>query len=157
MLRGAGGRDNIRGGGGDDVLEGGNQKDKLKGGDGDDTLIGGANRDTLKGGGGDDAFVFDHKLRPAKKAMDKITDFQVKHDTIHLDQSVFKHLDLGELDKSDFGSGSKSAGQDKHDLYYEKDTGILSYDRNGNKAGGDVAIAKLDADLHLHADNFLVI
>ncbi|MCB1487080.1 MAG: hypothetical protein KDJ88_06435, partial [Bauldia sp.] len=156
-LAGAGGRDNIRGGGGDDVLEGGAGRDKLKGGSGDDTLIGGAHHDTLKGGSGDDAFVFGPKLRPAKKAMDKIVDFQVKHDTIHLDHVAFKHLDMGAVASSDFGAGFRKASHDKHELYYQKNTGILYYDKNGNKSGGDIAIAKLDAHLNLDADHLLVI
>ncbi|MEP4469253.1 MAG: hypothetical protein ABJ060_02910 [Bauldia litoralis] len=157
MLDGAGGKDKIKAGGGDDELIGGAGKDNLKGQAGDDTLSGGNGRDKLKGGSGDDAFVFDSKLKSNKKAMDKILDFSTGDDQVHLDGAVFKKLDVGDLHKSDFKAGGKKAKADDHDLYYHRKSGVLYYDKNGNKKGGDVAIAKLDKNLDLSHDDFLVI
>lgn len=58
VLEGGRGRDNLRGGSGDDVLNGNRGGDRLSGGDGDDVLSGGRGRDVLDGGQGDDTFVF---------------------------------------------------------------------------------------------------
>ena len=76
---------------GDDALWGNGGKDKLKGGDGDDTLRGGLGNDRLKGGADGDFFVFSTKFNE-KKNVDKIADFSHKHDTILLDNTIFKKL-----------------------------------------------------------------
>jgi len=53
-IDGGEGDDDLKSGGGDDILLGGAGDDKLKGGKGDDILLGGAGADKLKGGHGDD-------------------------------------------------------------------------------------------------------
>ena len=98
---------------GDDALWGNGGKDKLKGGDGDDTLRGGLGNDRLKGGADDDSFVFSTKLNE-KKNVDKIADFSHKHDTILLDNTIFKKLKVeGELKGKFFEIGKRGRRQER--------------------------------------------
>ncbi|MGO4574063.1 M10 family metallopeptidase C-terminal domain-containing protein, partial [Microvirga sp. 2TAF3] len=77
-----------------EALKGTAGKNVLKGGSGDDKLYGKLGNDVLTGGAGKDIFVFDTK--PNKKTnLDTITDFNVKDDTIWLDNAVFKKLGKG--------------------------------------------------------------
>ena len=150
-------KDVLKGLDGDDALWGNGGKDKLKGGDGDDTLRGGLGNDRLKGGADDDSFVFSTKLSE-KKNVDKVADFSHKHDTILLDNAIFKKLkDEGELKGKFFEIGSEA--DDKNDyVLYDKETGALSYDADGSKDKVKaVEFAQLDDHLKLKADDFLII
>ena len=149
-------KDVLSGLGGDDALWGHGRKDKLKGGDGDDTLRGGLGNDRLKGGADSDSFVFSTKL--GKKNVDKVADFSHKHDTIFLDNAIFKKLKVdGELKGKFFEIGNEA--DDKNDyVLYDEDTGGLSYDRDGSKDKiKPVEFARLDDHLKLKVDDFLVI
>src|SRR4029079_13974062 len=85
---------------------------------------------------GKDTFVFDTK--PSKAAMDTISDFSVKSDSIWLDNAVFKKLGKAgtktkpaQLKKDFFVKGSEA--KDKNDyLVYDKKKGLLSYDADGS-------------------------
>ena len=59
VLLGLNGRNQIDGGGGNDIIHGGhgNSGDILIGGDGDDVIFGGSGNDDLQGGTGDDTFL----------------------------------------------------------------------------------------------------
>ncbi len=59
VLLGLDGRNQIDGGGGDDIIHGGHDAsgDILMGGDGDDVIFGGSGNDDLQGGDGDDTFI----------------------------------------------------------------------------------------------------
>jgi hypothetical protein len=59
VLLGLDGRNQIDGGGGDDVIHGGHDAsgDILSGGDGNDVIFGGSGNDDLQGGNGDDTFI----------------------------------------------------------------------------------------------------
>lgn len=57
ILEGGAGDDKLRGGSGDDVLTGGEGRDDLRGDGGEDVLTGGAGDDALRGGGGEDTLV----------------------------------------------------------------------------------------------------
>jgi Ca2+-binding RTX toxin-like protein len=56
-LYGRGGKDELEGGIGNDILVGGDGDDELDGGAGRDLLIGGDGKDELEGGGGDDLLI----------------------------------------------------------------------------------------------------
>ncbi|MBD2748059.1 hypothetical protein IC232_15290 [Microvirga sp. BT688] len=74
-----------------ETIKGTTRADRLTGGTGMDVLWGGLGKDTLTGDKGQDIFVFDTK--PNKKSnLDKIADFNVKDDTIWLDNKVFTKL-----------------------------------------------------------------
>lgn len=146
--------DVLRGHGGDDVLKGGGGKDSLKGAGGDDLLDGGKGRDQLVGGAGADAFHFSTKL--AKGKPDHIKDFKPGEDTIVLHRSVFRKLDKGALDDDAFVRGKK-ARDDDHHVVYDKKSGTIYYDKNGDDRGGVSKIATLSKKLKLTADDFLVV
>ncbi|WP_114948695.1 PD40 domain-containing protein [Microvirga calopogonii] len=171
MTRDAALADTLAGGAGNDVLTGdafgnliqGNAgKDKLSTADGNDTLWGGVGNDTLSGGAGRDVFVFDTKAN-AKTNLDKVTDFNVKDDTIWLENGVFKGLGKkgslaapAKLSKNGFVIGK--AAQDAADrIIYDKGTGALYYDADGTGSAAQVKIAVLAKNLKMSAADFMVV
>ena len=135
--------------------------DILNGGRGDDTLNGGAGRDTLKSGAGQDVFVFDTKPNKATN-LDRITDYNVKEDTLWLDNAIFKKLGQGtedspeKISKSFFKVGSKA--QDKNDyVLYNSKTGVLSYDADGSGKGKAVEIAQLSKNLKMTYNDLFIV
>jgi Ca2+-binding RTX toxin-like protein len=129
------GNDNITGLAGDDTL---------LGGAGNDTLAGGAGNDTLTGGAGNDGFLFD--TSPAADTVDLITDFALG-DRILLDQSVFAELAVGTLAATAFYAGT-AAHDDTDRLIYDRATGSLYFDADGNGTGEAQLIATLGATTH---------
>lgn len=153
-LNGDGGADIIDGGVGNDTIDGGKGRDTIDGEGGKDIINGGAGRDALSGGGGRDIFVFSSKLQKSNR--DEIDDFSVKYDTIHLDKSVFTKVKKGALKANAFEQGSK-ADDAKDRIIYDKATGNLFYDADGNKSGKQVKFAELDDGLKITAADFFVI
>jgi len=144
-----------------EVIRGTSGADVLTGGAGRDVLYGGLGNDVLTGGAGQDVFVFSTKLN-GKKNKDQIVDFNVKDDTIWLDDAVFKKLGKGtelkpgKLKAAFFKIADKA--QDKDDyLIYNKKTGVLSFDADGSGAGKAVDFAQLKRGLALTAKDFFVI
>ena len=144
---------------GNDVIVGGLRKDNLSGGLLDDVLNGGLGNDILKGGSGKDLFVFNTKL--GKTNVDKIVDFNVKDDSIHLDDAIFRKLGKGsptkptKLNKAFFTIG---AAKDKNDyVLYDKTKGVLSYDIDGSGSAKAVAFATISKTLKMTALDFFLI
>lgn len=142
-------------------LDGNKGGNVIKGGRGNDKLSGGLGKDTLIGGAGKDIFVFDKK--PGKKNVDTIKDFNVKADTIWLDNNDFWELGRkGSLKKpvklkEAFFTVGSAAKDDNDHIIYDKETGILYYDADGTGAKQAVAFAKLKKGLNLKYDDFFVI
>jgi len=157
-ITGNSGNNTLDGGSGNDKLSGGSGIDKLIGGSGNDTLTGGAGSDLLTGGTGKDNFVF-NTTPSASTNVDTIADFNVTDDRIILENAIFKTVGAaGALLSSAFASNSTGLATDaKHRLIYERDTGELYYDSNGNEAGGSVLIARLDPNLSLTYRDFDII
>ncbi|WP_166802429.1 Calx-beta domain-containing protein [Microvirga pakistanensis] len=150
------GNDRLSGGDGNDTLMGGAGTDRLTGGNHNDWLYGGAGIDTLYGNHGKDIFVFNTKPN-SRSNWDRITDWNKSYDTIRLENSVFKALKkTGWLSKSSFKLGSKAGDADDF-VGYNKATGDLWYDSNGNKAGGQVIFAKIGANKSIAYNDFYVI
>ena len=145
----------VTGSTGDDVMKGGSFSDKISGGTGNDILSGGLGKDFLTGGKGKDTFVFDTKA--SKSNADKITDFNVKDDTIWLENAIFTKLGKpGTLNKSFFTIGS--AAKDKNDyVIYDNKHGKLYYDADGSGKGKAVEIAELSKNLKLTYKDFFVL
>ncbi|WP_210381382.1 cadherin domain-containing protein [Microvirga zambiensis] len=144
-----------------DRLVGGAGRDTLGGGLGDDTLFGGLGNDVLTGNAGKDVFVFNTKANK-KTNVDKIADFVVKDDTIWLDNAVFTKIGKGsepapgKLKKDFFTVGTKA--KDKNDyVIYDKKTGALYYDADGNGKAAQVKIATLKKGLAMTEKDFLII
>jgi serralysin len=151
-LRGTAGDDIIRGLNGNDKLYGGAGNDVIDGGNGNDWIWGGPGADILTGGKGKDNFVFDAEFL---NAIDTITDFSPKDDTIHLDNAIFTELKPGRLNASAFHIGDMA--QDHTDqIIYDNHSGALYYDADG--AGGVAAeqFAQLTPGLALtHLDFYI--
>ena len=126
---------------------------------GNDRLIGGVGLDTLAGGANNDIFVFDAPLVAANR--DTITDFSntaANNDTFHLENAVMTRLGAGvhALNPAFFWNGA--AAHDANDyIVYNRATGGLFYDVNGNGAGGVVALAVLSNRPVLTVSDFVVI
>jgi Ca2+-binding RTX toxin-like protein len=150
------------GSGFDDVFKGGAGKDTLGGGAGNDQIWGGGGKDVLTGSVGKDIFVFDTKLNK-KTNLDKIADFNVKDDTIWLDNAIFKKLGNkgselapAALNKKFFTIGGKA--KDKNDyLVYSKQKGVLYYDVDGSGAKAAVEIATTKKNLKMTSKDFFII
>ena len=160
-LDGLSGNDGLYGGAGNDKLYGGKGSDTLVGDSGNDWLYGGSEKDTLIGGIGNDVFVFNTK--PSKKTnFDKISDFNVKNDSIALDNAVFKKIGkgdeskIGKLNKSFFEVGTKADNSNDY-VIYNKKTGVLYYDSDGSGKTKAVEIAQLKKNLKMTYHDFLII
>ncbi|PQJ97664.1 beta strand repeat-containing protein [Chromatium okenii] len=148
------------GGSGSDTLKG---IENLTGSTAADTLIGntdvnilngGLGNDTLTGGNGKDTFRFDTAL---KANVDKITDFNVKDDTIQLGSTIFKSLKVGVLSNASFLASSAGIAKDTNDfIIQDTDNGALFYDADGSGAGAAVQFAIVTVGVVLTAADFVV-
>jgi Ca2+-binding RTX toxin-like protein len=118
------------------TITGNEAANSLNGGAAADRLIGGGGNDNLTGGLGADIFRFDTALSSTSNR-DTITDFNGSHgDRIELENAVFKGLTrTGPLAPTAFHSGNRFTSASERFLYNHA-TGHLSYDSNGNAAGG---------------------
>lgn len=100
----------------------------------------------MTGGLGKDIF------RLTTLTRDRITDFSVADDTIQLENGVFTQLTTtGVLSVNNFKIGAATDADDF--ILYNSVNGVLTYDSNGNGAGGATQIAILGLGLVLtHAD-----
>jgi Ca2+-binding RTX toxin-like protein len=144
-----------------DVIKGGAGRDTLGGGLGNDTLFGGLGNDVLTGNTGKDVFAFTTKTNK-KTNVDKIADFSVKDDTIWLDTAVFTKIGKGsELAPGKLAKAMFWAGKAAHDasdrIVYDKASGALYYDADGNGRAAQVKIATLKKGLAMTEKDFFVI
>jgi Ca2+-binding RTX toxin-like protein len=137
------------------ILKGGGGADRLFGGEGNDVLSGGMGKDVLTGGTGQDVFVFNTKPGPTSN-LDRITDFSVRDDTIHLENGVFTKLGkAGRLPASAFWSGVKA--HDASDrIIYDKAHGGLYYDPDGIGSAAKIMISSLPKGLKITWNDFVV-
>jgi Ca2+-binding RTX toxin-like protein len=152
VLTGNDGANILYGGAGNDVLNGGAGNDRIHGQEGNDVLIGGAGRDI---------FVFDK--RPHKSTnVDKIMDFNVRDDSIYLENKYFKVGSKGSLTKpaqmasKHFYKGVKAHDADDR-MIYDSKKGILYYDADGTGGAAQIKIATLDKKPALTIKDFFVI
>lgn len=130
----------------------------IKGNAGLNVIDGDGGRDILWGGKGRDTFVFDVKLAAGNR--DAIMDFNSggAQDIIELSRGIFRELDIGRLDASDFKSLRPGATLDGNDhILYHRKSGWVSYDPDGR--GGEAAktFVKIDNHAALTFDDFLVV
>jgi Ca2+-binding RTX toxin-like protein len=128
------------GGEGNDALGSLGGSDALVGGNGNDVLTGGVGNDTLSGGAGVDTFVLN--ATPGATNVDTIVDM-TGSDFIRLAKSVFTAIGATFTANEFRADASGIAGDTDDRIIYETDTGRLTYDTNGNAAGGVVQIAQL--------------
>ncbi len=137
QLAGRGGNDTLWGAGGNDTLTGGKGRDLIFGGSGEDTIVLGRGPDRVAGGVGADEFV----LNFARGGAHRIVDF-TRADQVVLDADIFGALGRS-VTAAEFRRGT--AAQDGNDhLIYDRGTGRLWYDANGDRAGGQKLFAILE-------------
>ncbi|MCB8820002.1 calcium-binding protein [Microvirga rosea] len=154
--------DALMGEAGNDIIKGLAGIDTLKGEAGNDKIYGGLGNDLLTGGANQDIFVFDTKLGRTNAAnkkvnLDKITDFSVKDDTIHLAKGVFSKIaKKGFLAKGAFFTGTKAHDADDR-VIHNKNTGALLYDADGNGAKEAIQFATVAKNLKITEKDFYVL
>ncbi len=137
-----------------DKLTGSAGNDRIEGMRGNDTIWGKSGNDILVGGSGKDSFTFDTKLGISN--IDVILNFNVRDDSIRLNDTVFTKLKSGKLSSEGFAIGPKALdAQDR--IIYNSKTGSLFYDPDGSGPSRAIQFAKIDAGLKLTAADFLVI
>ncbi|MFQ6552598.1 M10 family metallopeptidase C-terminal domain-containing protein [Aestuariibius insulae] len=131
--------------------------DRLNGGRGSDLLDGGLGDDVLTGGAGEDSFRFSTEL--GEDNVDRIRDFEVAEDLILLDSFIFTELgEDGALSFGAFHSSARGESLDADDrIIYDTDDGTLSYDVDGSGEAEAVQFARVETDLALTADDFVII
>lgn len=143
-LSGGAGFDNLRGLDGNDNLFGGDDNDSLLGGNGNDILQGNNGLDRLTGGSGRDRFRFSSN----NEGRDTIVDFEVGTDLIQISRSGFNLSFSTRIPQESFVLGSKPL--DANDFFmYDKASGELIFDSNGNASGGRKVIASLGSGVDL--------
>jgi Ca2+-binding RTX toxin-like protein len=155
-LTGGNSVDRLDGGLGNDILTGNGGNDVLKGGNGNDALASGLGNDLIAGGLNNDFFVFNTAPNTATNR-DTIVDFNHIADAFRMENAVFTELGApGLLNPAFFRAGA--AALDANDfIVYNQATGILSYDSNGNLAGGSVQVALLTTRPAVAFNDFAVI
>ncbi|PSJ48043.1 type I secretion protein [Zobellella endophytica] len=152
-LTGLAGNDVLLGGAGSDALSGGLGHDSLNGGAGSDMLVGGLGRDILAGGLGADRFRFS---RPAE-GDDTISDFTSGVDTIQVVSRNFAGMATGRLAPSRLIADGTTAASGNAVFLYNQDSGVLSFDSDGNSGAAAVHIATLTGRKQLLASDIQVI
>jgi Ca2+-binding RTX toxin-like protein len=135
------------------VIRGNTGANALDGASGADSLYGGLGNDGLTGGTGADGFYFDAALGASN--VDKILDFSVADDTIHLSRTIFTQIDAGTLSAGAFVNGTAAADGDDR-ILYEQATGKIWYDADGNGTGAAVLFAQVTAGTALTNLDFQV-
>ncbi len=138
------------------TITGNSGRNVLRGEAGHDTLNGGLGNDRLLGGTGKDVFVFDTKLSRSTN-LDVITKYNVKDDTIKLDNAIFKKLGskTGKLKEAFFEVSA--VADDRNDyILYDSKSGYLRYDADGSGKGAAIAFAKLAPKLKMTHHDFFV-
>lgn len=154
------GKNTLKGQGGNDVLKASSGHDVLYGGSGSDKLHGGAGNDKIYGGTGEDVLVFDS--RPSKSTnVDRIYDFNTKHDSFQLEDKIFTKLGKGsskgvKLKADMFVNGT--GAQDAEDrIIYDRSKGYLYYDRDGTGSNAQVKIATIINKAKLYYHDFSIV
>jgi serralysin len=162
--------ENVIGGNGDDRIVGnsaGNHligrqgKDRLVGLEGADTLNGGQGHDILRGGEGRDVFLF-NTMPSSQRNRDAIPDFDVRDDSLYLDNAVFRSLGAGsfyhpqKLKNAFLCFGAEA--QDRNDfIVYDKQHKVLLYDRDGSGPGSAVPIVTFSKELKISSHDIFVV
>jgi Ca2+-binding RTX toxin-like protein len=148
--------ESAHGGDGNDLIIGNASPNILGGRGGNDSVRGGFGNDTLYGGAGFDKFLFNTAPNSSTNH-DRVMDYVAANDTVQLENAVFtKFVATGALNASFFRANAVAV--DGNDfLVYNRATGNLFYDINGNGAGGTQLIATFVNKPVLAASEFAII
>lgn len=129
----------------------------LDGNTGNDTLVGGLGNDVLFGRAGNDVFLFNSALGPSN--IDRIEDYDLVADHIHLDNAFFTGLGAGNLSAAAFIANATGSAADATDrIVYNTTSGELLFDADGSGAAAARAFAVLTTKpLTVNAGDFFVV
>jgi Ca2+-binding RTX toxin-like protein len=156
FFSGFAGNDTLNGREGNDLLVGDTGNDTILGAD---KLTGGPGIDTIFGGANNDIFVLNAGVSLANRDVIKdFTNVSGNNDVFHLENAVMPALGGGvhPLAASMFYAGAAAHDLDDR-IVYNRSTGNVFYDSNGNAAGGAVIIATLTTKPLLTVGDFQVI
>ncbi len=152
VIYGFNGTDRLYGDVGNDKLDGGAANDRLYGNDGADTLLGGAGADTLTGGAGADVFAF-----AETGSGNIITDFRAADDAMRFDDAVFDAFSYtGQVRTAAFVLGT-TATESGDRFIYQRSTGSLWYDSDGDGGLKKILVAELVDGTSLTAADLFII
>ena len=156
VLTGNSAANNLDGRSGNDTLYGGNGRDYMIGGAGNDRLVGAFGSDYLIGGAGNDVFLFNAPPN-AVTNRDIVADYNPVQDAIQLENAIFSVLPVSaHMSVAYFRAAAHAL--DRNDfIVYNRATGVLLYDPNGNGAGGEMQVAVLSTRPLLAASEFAVV
>ena len=135
-------------------LTGNEAAQSIFGNAGANVLDGKGGPDMLWGKAGKDLFAFSTALGNGN--VDGLPDFNVRDDTIGLDDSVFGGLPLGSLARGAFVTGTAARQADDR-IVFDPATGHLYFDADGVGGAAQIHFATLTAGLKLTAADFVVI
>ena len=121
---------------------------------GSNIIDGKGGADEIWGLNGKDMFVFSSPLGPSN--VDRIYDFNVRDDTIRLDDAVFQGLATGGLAAGAFAKGTGAADASDR-IIYDPVTGNLYFDPDGIGGIAQTLFATLSSGLKITAADFLVV
>jgi Ca2+-binding RTX toxin-like protein len=147
---------NLNGGNGNDVMGAAAGNDYMIGGSGNDRLLPGLGNDYLIGGPGNDIFVFNTALNALTNS-DRVADYNVAQDTIQLENAIFTRLPTSAHMSTAYFRAAAHALDSNDFVIYNRATGALLYDPNGNGAGGEVQFALFVNKPVLTAAEFAVV
>ena len=88
----------------------------------------------------------------------RVVDFNVKDDTIQLDDAVYSALALGPLAQDAFHKSKVGVAHDADDrIIYDKDSGRIFYDADGDGVGVGLLIATIGKNLSLTYKDFEIV
>lgn len=126
----------------------------IRGNAGNNVIDGKAGADELWGLGGKDTFLF--STARGNGNVDAIKDFNVRYDTIALDDAVFHGLSLGTLASGAFARGTAATQADDR-IIYDPASGKLYFDPDGVGGAQQELFATLSAGLKLTYADFIVV
>ena len=126
----------------------------VRGNAGSNIIDGKGGADQLWGLGGKDAFAFSTALESGN--VDKVMDFNVRDDTIWLDDSIFHGLSLGTLASGAFAKGATASQADDR-IIYDARSGNLYFDADGVGGADQILFATLATGLKLTSSDFMVV
>lgn len=159
MLSGNGGIDTLRGLNGNDQLLGGDGNDTLLGGNGNDKLTGGVGFDQMTGGLGDDLFIFNGLSGIGDTVADFSSAAAGNNDRFDFENTAFGNLPAGALAATQFQSSTAATALNANiRFFFETDTRILRFDRDGSASGfSAVVVATLQAGASMTAGDIFLI
>ena len=157
-LDGGTGGDRLDGGGGGDTLTGGIGRDRLDGAYGSDQIIGGVGADTVTGGLGNDAFFFKAFSEGGDSLLDFSSSGAGNNDSFEFRSAGFGGLAGGTLASGLFQSSNADVARSASvRFFYEKDTGILRYDADGDGSAAAVVIATVQAGATIGLSDLVIV